>query len=195
MSKPIILVMTLFVTFTNLVLAEDKFPVTVSIGDYSRLGYKRPNIDIGAGVESQYRTCWFAVTGRFNPTDKIAYGKVTQSGVDGQLFWKPGRGIFLGGGVNLRNIRFHDFDESYWTYGSLLSGGWIKDNLRITLTSYLPRHDIRYNLHGISWGMIYDIKGRFRLGFQEGWYKLSRKDSTVKFNDPLTASFIIGYVF
>lgn len=174
-----------------------KIPVTVSVGDYSRLGYKKPDMAFRVGVERFGRGHWLYVSGRFNPTDKISYGNVTQAGVGSEIFWKSGHGFFVGGGGNIRNITFHDLgpNQSYWTGGPMASGGWLVENIRVTVRGHFWEYDRRYKVRGVSWGMLYDIKGRIRVGFGQGVYSVYSKGARIDFGKNLVGDAIIGYVF
>ena len=174
-----------------------KIPVTVSVGDYSRLGYKRPDVSFQMGAEHFRQKYWLNVSGHFNPTDKIYYGNVTQMGVSSELFWKSRRGFFAGGGGNIRNITFHDLgpNQSYWTTGPTASCGLLVRNLRVTVRGRFWEYDRRYDVRGVSWSLLYDIKGKVRVGFGQGVYSVYSKGAHINFGTNLVGSAIIGYVF
>ncbi len=179
------------------VFAETKIPVVVNIGHAGQLGYKWPVVSVSAGLESYHENHWSHVTGKFSPTDKISYGDVTRYGVTGEIFWKSRRGLFIGGGGTLRNIRFHDLGpgQSYWTYGPTVAGGWLKDGTRIILRGHVYEHDVRYDFYGLSWTITHDIKARIRLGAEQGFYKVGPKGSGQRLGNAFVSSVVVGFVF
>ena len=179
----------------GMLFAQTKFPITVSVGNYGQLGYKIPNVAVSGGAEIHKSDYWANAWLKFDPTDKIAYGSVTQAFINGRAYWKPGKGFFIGGGANLRNIRFHDFKGSYWTSGPIACGGWSDGKLRLVIDGVFTRHDVRYDLRGISWTVLYDFKNRLRIGTEQGIYKLRSKISGHDFGTNLTSEVFVGYVF
>lgn len=174
-----------------------KIPVTVSVGDNSQLGYKKPDMAFRVSVERFSRDHWLHVSGHFNPTDKISYGNVTQAGIASEIFWKSSCGLFVGGGGNIRNITFHDRgpNQSYWTGGPIVSTGWFVENFRFAVDGRFWEYDRRYRVNGVSWTMLYDIKGRIRVGFEQGIYSVYSKGAHIDFGKNLVGGAIIGYVF
>lgn len=193
--KPLAALSLLFI-FCIPIRAQTKFPVTLSIGDSGQFGYKKPDISISVSAEHFNRKWWLDIAGNFNPTDKIAYGDVTQIGGGGNLFWRVSRNLFLGGGGHIRNITFHDLGpgQSYWVTGPLVAGGWMHDNFRIVVQGQPWRHDRRYNVSGVSWTIANDFKKKFRLGFSQGVYGLSSK-SGQNFGTSVLTSVKVGYIF
>lgn len=177
--------------------SRTKVPVTIHVGDSSRFGYERPNLAFRIGAERFNENNWFYGAAYFNPTDKYVYGNVTQAGVSGEFFLKNHRGFFAGGGGNARNITFHDLGpgQNYWIAGPVISGGWMADNLRLYVSGRLWEYDKRYKVRGASWGMIYDIKGKVRTGFEQGFYGIQSRSSPIDFGKNFVWNGIVGYVF
>ncbi len=196
MSLKVWKIYAVFISCCVSVSAEIKVPIIADIGNSGQLGYKRPDIGLSAGLESYHQNYWFHITGKFSPTDKISYGDVTQYGVNGEMFWKNRCGLFVGGGGHLRNITFHDLHESHWTYGPTVSGGWLSGGFRVVVRGYAYERDTRYDFSGVSWSVTYDLKGRLRLGSEQGFYRLRSKwSSDPKSDSAFVSAVVIGFVF
>jgi len=171
------------------------FPVTFAIGDASQFGYKQPNFSFNVGIEDQHEKFWYHIWNNYNATNKISYGNVTQESLRGRVYVKNDVGFFAGGGWNHRNIRFHDYKESYWTYGPVVSAGWMQNGFRFRIEAPIYEHDVRYDLRGVSWEMIYDIDGRVRLGLVQEAYKIYNRSNGQNLGLNFRSDFVIGYIF
>lgn len=175
--------------------SQTKVPVTVFLGDSKQLGYKRPHVDFRGGLEQYGKHYWVNVVGRFSPTDKETYGNLSQVGVTTELFWKHKSGAFLGGGATVQNLTFHDLNLSRTSFGPLVSGGLLVGDSKILVRGHVFQHDKAYKLSGVSWGVTHDFKKHFRVGFEQGIFRVNPKESGQKATVPLTIAVIIGFVF
>jgi hypothetical protein len=175
--------------------AQTKFPVMIAIGNYSQLGYKKPDINFRGGIEYHSSGYWMDFIGKFNPTDKFSFGDINQYETRTSFFFKVPQGYFVGGGVIIRNIQFVDYGQKYWTIGPLVGGGRSFDNFRLLIFWNLPRYDKRYHFQGFSWEAVYDVKNRVRLGFEEGFFLFSPKIDHYQRHEAFVSSIICGVIF
>jgi hypothetical protein len=175
--------------------AQTKFPVVIAIGNYSQLGYKKPDINFRGGLERHSLRYWMDIVGKFDPTDKFTYGDVSQYEARTDFFFEVPQNFFVGGGVIVRNIQFIDYGKKYWTIGPLVGGGWGFDDFRLLVFWHLPRYDRRYHFQGISWEITYDIKKHVRFGVGQGFFAISPKIDYYQHYRSFVSSIICGVVF
>jgi len=159
--------------------AQVRGVASVSVGDYSGLGFVSPFYGVGAALEYRAEAVEVSVAGEWSPDRKFATRvlvppsspQYTVTGVaQGLARYGP---ALLGGGVDYSYTRSDGWDKTGWRWHA--SGGVDlpieAHTLRLLVTHVEPMSDPSNDLRGERYGIRFDVNGRHRVGFDVGVWR------------------------
>jgi len=163
-------------------MAQVRGVASVSVGDYSGLGFVSPFYGVGAALEYRAEAVELSVEGNWSPDRKFATRvlvppfspQYTVTGVaQGLARYGP---ALLGGGVDYSYTRSDGWDKTGWRWH--VAGGLefpIEANrLRVLVAHIEPMDDPSNDLRGERYSLRFDVpsgKVVFRPGVDVGFWK------------------------
>jgi hypothetical protein len=134
------------------------------VGNAAQLGYATPTLDFSATLEHYSTHLVLLTAGRWSPTGKVAYGKVTNVSFQETSLLRLGRRMVVGPGLKVSRVIFHDLQDSAVSWTPQAVVGYDDERTwRVLARWNFPGVDRRYHMQGGSVVVQY-WKGPLRFG-------------------------------
>lgn len=183
-----------------------KVPLTFSIGDFSKLGYKNPYLAFGGGVEVWNKHFLFRAGGDFSPSPKFVTSDGYSISFNGQGLYRHGflssdqnSFFYLGGGGRYGVTKTSEYSKGnvrpMATFGLEKNFPKEKYAIRGFFSRIFDGTDKINRLNGYTVKFEWDLRSHFRYSMEYGHYRFHQSFNPRDQRTAQTVHAAFSYIF